>query len=469
MKLPIRWLRQRNKSGSSDQERALDSLSSGEEIETGPKFARLGASDGIDEPHEPEEEELPEGYYRDPSERLRRAPTPIDYDPTAEEGSLEPDSMEPIPTEAPGSDEEAGDSIVRKEDGGFRGLVNTLTRKNDPEIKTDAPYLTDREKVLARRDRTGREAIREGEEEYTNEGITLNGVPIKSSGKKGLYHDRIKRQQDTASKDRRMSRYLEDNGYYNPDGSLNEDKLAGADYGVRAWVETKKVLGGKGIEGPGDSGRTHTEWGHNESPRHNRLVKTAHFNTGGHVVPHPTREGQFIVVRSDGSRIENMSGAWGDDSHLARAERLEANRRRIGQQKHRYAKAFKVAEDRDRMVAAKKHPSLHIGIAMEMNMPPQSPEVLRELDRRLTGGLASRPQGRYWQGRSDMPISIVGPPSMDAYSASFYGAGESGGKGTPAKVPHFSKEPTPRQSIANMNLQAANNALAKAEDDYERS
>ena len=464
------------KSEMSDQERALSALGSQQDSVINKPFARLGASEGIDKPYEVDVPGKP-GTYRDPSGTIRKAPTPVDHDPTADAESLEPESVEPIPVRPPYKKDgtvtdsaSIGESVVRKEDGGFRGLVNTLVRKNDPEIKPDAPYLSDREKELKRREKTRRDAVREGKE-YVNEGITLNGVPIKVDGsKKGLYHDRIREQQAIADKDRRMSAYLEEEGFYNPDGTLNESKLAGADYEVRAWVETKKVLSGDGITGPGKSGNAHTRWGLGESKRHERLVKHAHFNTGGSVVPHPTREGQFIIVSNSGRRVHDLGGFRAGKSHLEMAESLEANKERIARQPQRYDDAFKRADDRNRIIESRKQGSVQAQVAMELDLPHDHPAVLREADRRTTGGLGSMPRGRYWQGRADSPGAIVGPSSLDAYTAAYYSTedeGQKGRGGTPARPSHWSKSPTGRQAVVVKGYERAQAEMSAATSAWE--
>ena len=243
-------------------------------------------------------------------------------------------------------------------------LLTVFLGKHEPR-PVDPSYMDEREMGKARRDNEREAAIREGT--FVAPGGLMEGGYVK----------KIQGRQQVEKKDRLIAQWLNDNGMYDSEGNLDKDRMEGAPYGVKAWVETKRVLSGQGgTEGP--RGESHTDWEGNNT-RRDRLVKISHFNTSGQVVPHPTREGEFILVGKDGSQIQDMSGPWGEDNRLGKAERIERNVDRMITQPGRYAGAIKGATDRRRRIEGQREirrGNRHGGIAMIMNLPMDHPAVL---------------------------------------------------------------------------------------------
>lgn len=246
------------------------------------------------------------------------------------------------------------------------------------------------------------------------------------------------------------------------EGNIDAERLASADYPIRAWYEKNRVISGEGREMQG--GVIGSDWYESLSPiekrRYDRLVKISHFGTRGRsmVVPHPTSEGHFILVDHKGDRVENP------DFHgrMDKVRRMERNQRNIDENPEYYEKAFQRRRDRERHMDARREMrrgNRHKAISINMNLPMDHPAVIDA----VMGKAHSMPKGRYWRGNPNLPGALTGGPSDSAaYWADYYDTGVDEDDDSDSRSAKTYKDvlaatkPTPRREYAPTNPEELN-------------
>ena len=254
--------------------------------------------------------------------------------------------------------------------------------------------------------------LRNKEAERTEQGGYISQVTGKLSDPYGRYAKRA----EYHSHQEKMAKYFREE-ILDADGKIDDSKLAGAPYPVRAWFETQMVLMGKGKERKG--GTKHSGWDETleltgaAKNRYDRLVKIAHFGGKGNifVVPDPVKEGNFIMVGKNGQRLDAYEAdRWG---RTGVSDRMEQNQARMDANPIKHALARETAATRRRMADSAKEfrrGNVNIAEAKRQNLPPDHPDVVDAVQRRIGN------RGWFSSGR--------GPSDSAAYRVSYFGESE---------------------------------------------